>query len=307
MANILRDPQASTSEQLELEPAPGLSSGIVDRLRGLPEPHKIALGVTAGLFLVSAPILILVFHQAIWRTLLALLSLIFILGMSSLILWGAVLLYTMVRAKSRKRAEETRFAQSLEQTRRFEALRAIAEGESKPITDIGPLLVRNSEVVWFRCPARIAAKRNESVDGDLYVTCLRLVFVGQGTSVEVPLGYINAVHYDTGGLHVTGKTVTASQEFAVADSELAATHIRHAVRVFHRQVDVGFEAEEGRRIPQEVKTAVWQRDGGRCIQCGATDYLEFDHVIPYSRGGANTVDNLQLLCRRCNLRKSDAI
>jgi 5-methylcytosine-specific restriction endonuclease McrA len=49
-----------------------------------------------------------------------------------------------------------------------------------------------------------------------------------------------------------------------------------------------------------VKAEVWHRDGGACVDCSATEYLEFDHVIPWSRGGATSVANLQLLCRRCN-------
>ncbi len=60
-------------------------------------------------------------------------------------------------------------------------------------------------------------------------------------------------------------------------------------------------------IPQHVKSEVWKRDGGRCIECGASDYLALDHVIPFSKGGANTVKNLQLLCRRCNSAKGDRI
>lgn len=62
-----------------------------------------------------------------------------------------------------------------------------------------------------------------------------------------------------------------------------------------------------RSIPQSVKIAVWQRDQGKCTQCSATEYLEFDHVIPHSLGGANTEGNIQLLCRRCNLQKSNRI
>jgi hypothetical protein len=58
-----------------------------------------------------------------------------------------------------------------------------------------------------------------------------------------------------------------------------------------------------RVIPQAVKIAVSARDGGRCRQCGSTEELHFDHVIPWSKGGANTVNNIQLLCGPCNRRK----
>ena len=58
-----------------------------------------------------------------------------------------------------------------------------------------------------------------------------------------------------------------------------------------------------RSIPQDVKIAVSARDGGRCRQCGSTHQLHFDHVIPISRGGANTVANIQLLCGVCNRAK----
>ena len=59
-----------------------------------------------------------------------------------------------------------------------------------------------------------------------------------------------------------------------------------------------------RSIPQDVKIAVSVRDGGRCRQCGSAHQLHFDHVIPVSRGGANTAANVQLLCGSCNRAKS---
>ena len=68
------------------------------------------------------------------------------------------------------------------------------------------------------------------------------------------------------------------------------------------------EAERRRIIPTSVKLEVWKRDGGKCVRCGATDELHFDHVIPFSRGGTSLkADNVQLLCARHNLEKSDRI
>lgn len=60
-------------------------------------------------------------------------------------------------------------------------------------------------------------------------------------------------------------------------------------------------------IAQDVKLLVWQRDSGRCIDCGSNENLEFDHIIPVSMGGANTARNLQLLCESCNRRKGASL
>ncbi len=62
-----------------------------------------------------------------------------------------------------------------------------------------------------------------------------------------------------------------------------------------------------RHIPQAVRTEVWRRDMGRCVQCGRQERLEFDHIIPFSKGGSNTARNIQLLCENCNRKKSNTI
>jgi hypothetical protein len=60
-------------------------------------------------------------------------------------------------------------------------------------------------------------------------------------------------------------------------------------------------------IPDDVKTAVWRRDEGRCARCGSAESLEFDHVIPLAMGGSNTARNLQLLCEPCNRTKGASL
>ncbi|MBI4800811.1 MAG: HNH endonuclease [Desulfarculus sp.] len=63
-----------------------------------------------------------------------------------------------------------------------------------------------------------------------------------------------------------------------------------------------------RVIPTSVKLAVWKRDGGKCSKCGVTVDLHFDHIIPWSKGGSSaTVDNVQLLCSKHNIKKRDKI
>lgn len=57
----------------------------------------------------------------------------------------------------------------------------------------------------------------------------------------------------------------------------------------------------------QFKFRVWNRDGGKCVKCGSPEKLEFDHIIPFSKGGSNGYRNIQLLCENCNRAKSNNI
>lgn len=61
------------------------------------------------------------------------------------------------------------------------------------------------------------------------------------------------------------------------------------------------------RIPEKVRNEVWRRDEGKCVRCGSREKLEFDHIIPISKGGSNTARNIELLCESCNRKKSNRI
>lgn len=105
----------------------------------------------------------------------------------------------------------------------------------------------------------------------------------------------------------------ADDDLAAEDVELLIwdRHRRQSERLHRlrkiRVHDVQADAARRERIPADVRHFVWRRDDGRCVRCGAEEDLQFDHVIPYSRGGANSVENIQILCGSCNREKGDAI
>lgn len=101
-------------------------------------------------------------------------------------------------------------------------------------------------------------------------------------------------------------------EKAEIAAKIKAKHRKQQLEKIVRQelVDSGElfgEQAKRPRIPREVVDAVYSRDGGRCVYCGSTENLHLDHIIPFSRGGATNVENLQLLCQKCNLEKSNKI
>ena len=57
------------------------------------------------------------------------------------------------------------------------------------------------------------------------------------------------------------------------------------------------------RPPAFTRFNVFLRDGFKCAYCGSESDLTFDHVIPRSRGGRTSWDNIVAACSPCNLRK----
>ncbi len=69
------------------------------------------------------------------------------------------------------------------------------------------------------------------------------------------------------------------------------------------------KSQSGKReaIPKHIKRSVWTRDSGQCVNCGSQTDLQYDHIIPVSKGGSSTIENLQILCKTCNLKKRASI
>lgn len=67
-------------------------------------------------------------------------------------------------------------------------------------------------------------------------------------------------------------------------------------------------SETREEISPELRYKVIERDNSICRKCGRRPpdvQLEVDHIIPWSKGGPTTLDNLQTLCEECNIGKSN--
>ena len=67
-----------------------------------------------------------------------------------------------------------------------------------------------------------------------------------------------------------------------------------------------------RKISDKLRYKVLKRDNYKCCACGASPAkdpsveLHIDHIVPFSKGGETNLENLQTLCSKCNLGKSDS-
>ena len=73
------------------------------------------------------------------------------------------------------------------------------------------------------------------------------------------------------------------------------------------------EHRTSRNINARMRFKVLKRDNFKCCACGASPAkdpsvdLHVDHIIPWAKGGETVIDNLQTLCSKCNLGKSDIL
>jgi hypothetical protein len=59
-------------------------------------------------------------------------------------------------------------------------------------------------------------------------------------------------------------------------------------------------------IPSGTRAFVMERDGAACVYCGVNSGpMEIDHILPWSRGGEHSPENLTVACRPCNRSKRD--
>ncbi|WP_228809843.1 TerD family protein [Nocardia farcinica] len=178
-----------------------------------------------------------------------------------------------------------------------------------PVIRTPDLHLDSEEKVHLDLPAtqvRTLARGPRHTEGRLIASNKKLRFVGTGAGVELPWTRVVSVRVAEGAVVIAATSARGGATFLVGDPDYVAAALEGALRVAKRLVLTPGQ-RDSRSISQEIKAEVWQRDGGRCVECGSGHYLEFDHIIPLSRGGATSAANLQILCRACNRRKGARI
>jgi hypothetical protein len=195
----------------------------------------------------------------------------------------------------------------------LKALRDVKQGRLPSLGAPDGISLRAGELVhhygdarWERIKVLRSGPSSEVHDGILVITDCRLLFSSFIRSEAISFQRI--VGYNTWHGHievqVKGKPV---DRFAFAGHSRVPNAIFESAVEMANQTLRNPDGPGGRHIPRDVRQRVWQRYGGKCADCAATMYLEFDHIVPVAKGGSNADGNVQLLCRGCNSKKSDMI
>jgi hypothetical protein len=172
------------------------------------------------------------------------------------------------------------------------------------------IALRAGEICHFRDVCTFSWKSHKgewrSTAGDLFVSNQRILFASDEPAKSFELKLSSIVDVDCGarstdGLQIRCTANRGTGSYSVSDIEILHATLTGVLRNDHSP------ALRSRTIPSFVKQQVWARDKGKCVLCGCAEDLHYDHELPFSKGGSNTVENIRLLCVRCNLKKRDRI
>jgi hypothetical protein len=179
-------------------------------------------------------------------------------------------------------------------------------GSPPPPTAVSGTMVEWEELDEYMKEERLAKVRMP-VGKYLHSFYCLVEDVAASTTTPLYVGVHEGTHhwlYQDRAYNSTDSELTPEDVLALINEAANRRRLRlekaHALQAMTEDLD---QRERRQAIPQDAKIAVWRRDGGRCVECGSNELLEFDHIIPLAMGGANTMRNLQLLCESCNNRK----
>lgn len=134
-------------------------------------------------------------------------------------------------------------------------------------------------------------------------------------------GYINKNNQKNLGYRGLSETHYNQKFFEMECLDCGHKYMANGCDVWLRKCPVCGKSEKNevppnkrstRGISDKLRYQVLKRDNFKCCACGASPAkdpaveLHIDHIIPWSKGGETKLQNLQTLCSRCNIGKSDS-
>jgi hypothetical protein len=177
--------------------------------------------------------------------------------------------------------------------------------------------LKSGEIAHFAGPvtySKVRMRRGEQhaeyFSGKAVITDHRLIFISPAAAFTLTHSKVLASRATQAGIEIQSSGKGAGFYDFDPSNRLATAIFQVAIRKANQTIVEKVDGLPNRHIPRDVRQRVFQKYGGRCAECGVSGpgaYLEYDHIIPVAKGGSNSDINVQILCRRCNLNKSDYI
>jgi hypothetical protein len=163
---------------------------------------------------------------------------------------------------------------------------------------------RRLSALGFRYSVEIGKRQ---VGSSCSTSAYRAIQESQGTRPTAVVASMDGVYWLFEDRWYWAEEGVSSDDVMALLRERQRRRERKLERAHARMAVDRLEGPSRKPLGREVKTAVWSRDGGRCVECGSDEDFQYDHIIPVSMGGATSVENLQILCGDCNRVKGDGL
>ena len=200
---------------------------------------------------------------------------------------------------------------------RLRYLRAISEIRWGNITPIQTRMhLETDEHAYFEVQAtyqKNLKRETQYVQGMLLGTDRKIIFLSSTGKDSNTMQLDNIGLVDLFSSTIAIKTTKGrGGTYHVADPLYIKTYIDTLVKRWKMQILIQREQAGSRLVPEHIRVQVLQKYGYRCAGCDASGSnkgvgLEMDHIIPFSKGGPSTIENLQPLCGPCNKKKSNRL
>lgn len=146
--------------------------------------------------------------------------------------------------------------------------------------------------------------------------------MGNDTIKTTDAGYINKNNQKNLGLRGVSETHYNQRFFEMECLDCGHKYLANGCDIWLRKCpNCGLKSSKThsdyplktkRTVSDKLRYQILKRDHFKCCACGASPAkdpsieLHIDHIVPWSKGGETTLENLQTLCSRCNLGKSNS-